>query len=149
MGLHRSRGSHAFRAKLHAKVANYRDTYLHQVSAKLIRTNDIVVIEKLSIRNLCRGRFERYFLDASWGKLVFMLSYKAEGAGRKLIEVDPRNTSQACSGCGTIVPKDLSVRMHNCPHCGLSLDRDHNAAINILNRGVMRPGFAKPLCVAA
>jgi len=58
------------------------------------------------------------------------------------IQVDPRNTSQMCSGCGTIVKKDLSVRVHNCPECGLVLNRDHNAAINILDKGVVALGLA-------
>jgi len=57
-------------------------------------------------------------------------------AGRTCVAVDPRNTTQMCSGCGQIVPKDLSVRVHDCPHCGLKLDRDHNAALNILARGL-------------
>jgi putative transposase len=80
--------------------------------------------------------------DAAWGEFTKMLRYKAERAGAKLVEVKARNTSQLCSGCGEIVPKKLSVRMHNCPHCGLVLDRDHNAALNILRRGVVAPGFA-------
>jgi putative transposase len=69
----------------------------------------------------------------------FMLSYKAESAGKKLIKVDPENTSQRCSGCGELVPKDLSDRVHECPHCGLSCDRDYNAAINILITGMEQP----------
>lgn len=60
-------------------------------------------------------------------------------AGCELIKVDPRNTTQACSGCGAIVPKALSDRWHECQHCGLSLDRDHNAALNVLRRAVVGP----------
>jgi len=73
--------------------------------------------------------------DASWGMFFEFLSYKAEEAGREVIEVNPRNTSQLCSQCGEKVPKKLSVRVHACPFCGLVLDRDENAAINIKSRG--------------
>lgn len=72
--------------------------------------------------------------DASWARLRQLLAYKAERAGAQLIEVDPRNTSQECSGCGVIVKKDLSVRVHD---CGTVLDRDHNAALNILRKAVV------------
>ena len=65
----------------------------------------------------------------------------AECAGAHLIEVDPRNTTQACSGCGVIVPKTLADRVHQCPECGLVLDRDHNAARNILHLGVLAQGL--------
>jgi len=69
------------------------------------------------------------------------LSYKAARANRTYLQVDPRNTSKGCSGCGALVPKDLSVRIHDCPHCGLVLDRDHNAAINIRAVGLHSLGF--------
>jgi len=68
-----------------------------------------------------------------------MLEYKAESAGIPVIAVKPANTSQACSGCGSIVPKDLSVRIHECPHCGIVLDRDVNAARNILTLALQTP----------
>jgi len=74
-------------------------------------------------------------MDASWNIFVITLIAKAEYAGRKIIKIDPKYTSQLCSQCGNIVKKDLSVRMHNCPHCNLILDRDINAARNILARG--------------
>jgi transposase len=63
-----------------------------------------------------------------------MLAYKAEGAGCRVVFVDPKNTTQECSNCHQIVKKDLTERMHNCPFCGLSIDRDLNAARNILIR---------------
>ena len=77
--------------------------------------------------------------DASWSKFIFMLSYKAQSAGRKLIKVDPRNTTQRCSACGSIAEKDLSVRVHECPYCGFSCDRDYNASRNILISGMEQP----------
>ena len=72
----------------------------------------------------------------AWSKLVTYTSYKAENAGRKVILVDPKNTSKMCSNCGMLVEKDLSERTHNCPFCGLSIDRDLNASINILRLGL-------------
>ncbi len=78
------------------------------------------------------------FNDASPGILRNRLIAKAECAGREVILVDPRGTSQICSACGAYVKKGLDVRMHECPFCGLVADRDYNAAINILNRGLVR-----------
>jgi putative transposase len=72
--------------------------------------------------------------DAGWGTFFTILKYKAENAGRIVIAVDPKNTSQICSDCGCIVKKDLSIRIHNCPACGLVIDRDINAARNILKK---------------
>ena len=75
-------------------------------------------------------------LDASWNKLVQYTSYKAEDAGRKVVLVNPAYTSQMCSSCGQIVKKDLSIRVHDCPYCGLSIDRDLNASLNIARLGL-------------
>ncbi len=135
--------------RLHARVADTRRTYLHQVSSRLIREHDLIAVEKLHVKGLAAGRLAKSVSDAGWSTLRAMLTYKAEWAGRQLIEVDPRNTSQACSGCGVIVPKKLSERWHRCPDCGLEMDRDHNAALNVLHRAVARPGVVKPLSAAA
>jgi putative transposase len=72
--------------------------------------------------------------DAGWHEFANMLTYKTESAGAQVVLVDPRNTTQICSGCGETVKKPLAVRSHRCLTCGLVLDRDHNAAINILHR---------------
>ena len=72
--------------------------------------------------------------DAGWGEFISMLCYKAESAGRIVEKVNPHGTTQECSRCGAIVNKELAVRIHICLHCSLVLGRDHNAAINILNR---------------
>lgn len=74
--------------------------------------------------------------DAAWSQFVQYITYKAEYAGREVVLVDPRNTSKRCSRCGTLVEKALSVRVHKCPVCGLEIDRDENAAINILALGL-------------
>lgn len=92
-------------------------------------------MEDLQIKNMVKNRsLAKSISDAGWGEFISMLSYKAESAGREVVKVKPHGTSQECSRCGTFVKKDLSVRTHICPHCGLVLDRDHNAAINILQR---------------
>ncbi len=73
--------------------------------------------------------------DAAWGNFTLALASKAESAGKHLLFVAPHGTSQKCSGCGQTVKKSLKVRVHRCHTCGLQLDRDHNAAINILAAG--------------
>jgi putative transposase len=79
--------------------------------------------------------------DVAWGQFVQHTSSKAEEAGRGIILVDPKGTTQQCSGCSSVVPKDLSVRIHHCSNCGLKIGRDLNAALNILARGLasLRP----------
>lgn len=128
-------------ARLHRKVKNTRETHLHQLSADLISKYDLIAVEKLNMKGMTKSRLAKSVHDASWGKFRQMLAYKAAKAGCELVEVDPRNTSQACSGCGVIVPKELHVRTHDCPDCGLVLDRDHNAAINILHKAVAGLGL--------
>ena len=82
-----------------------------------------------------KAGLNRSLLDAAPGKLIQMIAYKVERTGGRMVKVDPRNTSQACSSCGTIVRKALSERRHACA-CGLDLQRDHNAALNILGRAI-------------
>ena len=74
--------------------------------------------------------------DAGWASFLSILTAKAESAGRQVVQVNPRNTSQLFSGCGEIVKKSLAVRQHDCPSCGLSVDRDLNAALNIKRLGL-------------
>jgi transposase len=82
--------------------------------------------------------------DVSWSQLTNFVSYKAEEASKRVEFVDPKNTSQECSNCGKIVKKPLSQRVHKCPFCGLVMDRDENAAINILKRGLRNVGQELP-----
>jgi len=81
------------------------------------------------IQNHCLAK---HIADVAWNQLITLMTYKAEWAGKRVELVNPYNTSQMCSGCGQIVQKYLSERTHSCPFCGLIIDRDHNAAINIL-----------------
>jgi putative transposase len=124
-------------ARLHRKIADTRNTWLHQKSAELVKRADLIAVEDLKVSNMVRHpTLARSISDASWSRFVSMLDYKAEKAGGYLIRVDPRNTSQKCSGCGELVPKLLAVRTHACPSCGLVIDRDHNASLNILRAGI-------------
>jgi putative transposase len=128
-------------ARHHAAVVRARMNHLHQASARLVRDYDVIAVENLNIQGLARGVLAREFHDASWAKFLSMLRYKAERAGARIIEVDARNSSQDCSGCGHRVPKALDERWHKCPRCGLSMDRDINAARNVLHRAGVGPGL--------
>jgi putative transposase len=124
-------------AKIHEKVTNQRKDIAHKVANKLINNYDVIAHEKLQIINMVKNKhLSKSISDAGWGIFFGILSYKAESAGREIIEVDPRNTSQICNGCGNIVPKKLSDRWHNCPVCGYSTHRDVNAAMNILKKAI-------------
>jgi putative transposase len=125
-------------AKIHARVARLRREHHHQVALKLVRRYGFIAAESLSVTNLLKnGQLARSISDAGWSGFLGTLRHKAESAGVAYVEVDARGTSQQCSGCGAEVGKDLSVRRHDCGHCGLSLHRDENAARNILARGLL------------
>jgi putative transposase len=139
-GSHRQSETYQQIARWHERIANQRTDYLHQVSHRLVAENDLIAIEDLSLRFMNRNRhLSRASYDAGVGRLRQMLEYKAESAGIPVIAVNPSNTTHACSGCGRMVPKDLSVRVHNCPDCGLVLDRDVNAARNVLMLALQLP----------
>ena len=124
-------------AIVHEKVLNQRNDFLHKLSQMYVNNYGMIAVEKLNIKGLIKLSYNaKNLMDASWNKFLQMLRYKAESAGTLVIEVNPKGTSQNCSKCGQIVKKVLSARTHNCPHCGLVLDRDHNAAINILKKAV-------------
>ena len=127
--------------RCHAGAARRRANHLHQASARLLRDYDLIAIEALQVKALARSVLAKDVHDASWAKFISILRYKAARAGARLIEVDPRNKTQDCSGCGERVPKELGDRQHECPRCGLSIDRDLNAARNILHRAGVGPGL--------
>lgn len=123
-------------AKSHERIANQRNDFLHKVSSKYINNFQTIHIEDLKIKNMIKNRhLSKSISDCSWDIFFRFLSYKAENAGRKVIKVNPSGTSQRCSACGERVPKSLSVRIHSCPFCGLKIDRDLNASINIRQDG--------------
>ncbi|MCL4722727.1 MAG: transposase [Rhodocyclaceae bacterium] len=128
-------------ARFARRVANQRRDFLHKLSTGIVREHSHIAVEDLDVRALGRGVLAKDVLNAGWGSFLAMLRYKAESAGSEVEAVDPRNTSQTCSACGSTVPKGLGVRVHDCPHCGYSADRDVNAAQNILLKSsFMRPG---------
>ncbi len=136
------------------KITHQRDDFLHKLSRFYVNNYDNICVEDLDVKGLkekghSKG-MHRNIHDASCSKFIFMLfswipsrgaadgvicTYKAESAGRKLIKVDPRNTTQRCSACGSIVRKEPSDRVHECPYCGISCDRDYNSSRNILSAG--------------
>lgn len=123
-------------AKTHLKVANQRKDFHYKIAKKLLSQGKHVAHEKLNIKGIARTRLAKSTHDAGWGQFLSILSIKAERAGLFTIAVNPNSTSQDCSNCGHKVKKELSDRWHSCPNCGCSLDRDHNAAINIKHRAV-------------
>lgn len=137
--------SKVIRALCHAyeRAANRRKNFAHQESRKLVNEYQFIAFEKLAIQEMqVNGNkvINRGIADVAWGQFVQFTTYKAANAGRGVALVNPKGTTQMCSGCGEIVPKDLSVRVHDCPHCGLKLNRDHNAALNILALGLQSMG---------
>lgn len=164
---HRERAKRLI-GKAHRKVARQRKDFLHKESRKLVQRYQVIVFEDLQIGNLTRkpkakqdengnylpngasakGGLNKSILDAGWGTFVSLCSHKAAWAGRTLIRVSPKFTSQICSGCGSVVKKDLSERWHTCD-CGTALDRDVNAAINILTRGQQHLGGKHPTSATA
>jgi putative transposase len=123
-------------AKSHAHTANQRIDFARKTTKDLYDRFDAVFYEKLNLVGLCRGDLSKSFADASWGILLRCLVSKAEEAGKHEHAVDARLTSQLCSGCGKLVPKERGERMHSCPYCGLTIGRDHNAALVVKRRGL-------------
>ncbi len=125
-------------AKAYNKVKKQRETFLHGLTNKMIKNYKIIVIEKLNIKGMTKNHYlAKSILDASWNELARQLNYKAEEAGSVILQVDPRNTSKACSNCGWI-NNDLTLadRTFKCQECGIELNRDVNAARNILRLGL-------------
>jgi len=119
--------------KVHEKIVNKRKDFQHKLSAQYAKNNDVVFVEKLQLTNMIKNhRLAQSIMDASWSTFLQKLEYKC----KLLVEVPARNTTIDCSRCGNAVPKSLAIRIHRCDKCGLVLDRDHNASINILNKGL-------------
>lgn len=124
-------------AHIHERIANRRSDFAHKRSRELVNTYQVIVFEDLAPLEMGHSRgMRKSILDVAWTQFVRMTVAKAAEAGRRAILVNPRDTSNMCSSCGALVQKTLSDRTHTCPHCGLVLGRDHNAALNILQRGL-------------
>jgi putative transposase len=125
-------------AKAHLKIRRQRQDFHHKTALALVRQNDVIVYEDLRVRTMLKNHHRaKSISDAGWSVFLSILAFKAAGAGKRVRAIEPGYTSQRCSGCGREVWKGLSVRWHQCPYedCGVSLDRDHNAALNILALG--------------
>ncbi|MDF2311758.1 RNA-guided endonuclease TnpB family protein [Lactiplantibacillus pentosus] len=122
-------------AKYNERIANQRNNYLHHLSKQLIAQYDVIKIEDLKTKNLLKNhKLARAIANQSWRTLRSQLEYKCAWYGKQLVTVNPRKTSQICSNCGYDDDKHtLDIREWTCPHCGISHDRDINAAKNILS----------------
>ncbi|MDG6219667.1 MAG: transposase, partial [Candidatus Thermoplasmatota archaeon] len=130
-------------ARLHEKIAFQREDWLHKLSHEVVDRYDLIAVENLNVSGMLHNHhLAKHISDASWHQFIEMICYKAESAGSMVVFVNAKGTSQECCQCGTVVVKDLSVRVHDCPVCGLELDRDVNAAVTILNRGLCTAGLA-------
>jgi len=168
-GSHRRERAKKLIGKAHRKIANQRRDFHHKQSRKLVNRYQVIVFEDLHIANLvkrpkvkqdeetgqylpngaaAKGGLNTSILDAGWGMFVGMCSSKAAGAGRTLLKVSPHSTSQVCSRCGTVRKKTLEERWHSCD-CGAELDRDVNAAKNILALGQQHLGGKRPTLATA
>ena len=161
-GSHRRKKAVKHVGKAHRKVRHQRADFLHKQSRKLVNSSGLMVFEKLQPANMSKrarakqdenGKYlpnggsaksglNKSIQDAGWHQFVQYCSYKAANAGRTVLFVNPKYTSQVCSGCGTVKKKELSQRWHSC-ECGTELDRDHNAAINILRLGRSQRGATR------
>lgn len=162
----RKRRSRAI-ARIHRHIKRQRADFQHKLALRLVREYDLVVVEDLQIDNMARrvkpkldekatvqqgqpiytpngqsrkSGLNKSIMDAGWGQFIGYLTCKAEYAGRQVMKETPHFTSQNCSGagCGMLVPKEVSQRWHVCPSCGLVMDRDENAAKNILGKALTR-----------
>lgn len=156
-GSHRRHKAKQAVGKVHRTVSNQRQDFLHKASRALVDRYQLIVFEELQSANMskrakpkqdeqgnylpnggsAKSGLNKSINDAGWGQFVQYCTYKAENAGREVLQVNPKYTSQICSGCGTVKKKALSERWHSC-ECGTELDRDHNAALNILRLGSNR-----------
>jgi putative transposase len=125
-------------ARIYERVTNKRSDFSHQISRQIINSYDIICIEDLNINRMQENNFKcvnRSISDVAWKQFFERLSYKAAEAGKKVIKVNPAYTSQDCHRCGNRQKLSLSQREYICPCCGLSMDRDLNASLNILRLG--------------
>lgn len=149
-GSHRRQKARLLLARQYQRISNLRHDHAHKLTRRLVSEFGLIAIEDLNIRGLARGLLAKQVMDQAWAAFVTVLEYKAAEAGTRLIRVPPGGTSQTCSGCGLVVPKPLSERTHRCPACALVIDRDTNAARNILRLGLSRQASTWPTgaCVA-
>ena len=133
-------------AKVHRKIERQRDDFSHKLSRNLVENHDLIALEDLNIAGMVKNRhLAKSIGDASWNRIIQYTTYKAESAGAVVVPINPMHTSQKCSKCGNIKHDlKLSDRIYHCDTCGLTMDRDLNAAINIRNMGLVKIGRGTP-----
>ena len=129
-------------ARIHERIRNRRHNFVHQTARGIVDRFETIAVEKLNVKGMKRNHcLAKSISDAAWSYFRVVLAVKAANAGRRYVEVNPAYTSQQCSGCGRRDKKTLSERWHFCGVCGASLDRDENAALNILRLGLQSLGI--------
>ena len=119
--------------RIHERITNKRNDFQHKLSSIYANHYDVIFVEDLQLANMVKNhKLARSIMDSSWGTFLQKLEYKC----KLYVEVEPRNTTIDCSRCGNNVPKSLAVRIHRCGKCNLVIDRDYNASINILQKGL-------------
>ncbi|PIG95475.1 RNA-guided endonuclease TnpB family protein [Gloeocapsopsis sp. IPPAS B-1203] len=128
-------------ARAHLKISRQREEFVKRVALRLIKSNDLVAYENLNVQGMVKNRhLAKSISDAGWSTFRHWLEYFGYKYGKVTVAVAPHNTSQICSNCGEKVQKSLSTRTHVCPHCNYVEDRDINASLNILQRGLSTVG---------
>jgi putative transposase len=131
-------------ARKHLQVSRQRKDFAVKTARCVVRSNDLIAYEDLQVRNMVKNhKLAKSISDASWSMFRDWVEYFGKVFGKVTVAVPPQYTSQNCSTCGTTVKKSLSERTHQCSHCGTVLDRDHNAALNILAIGLNRVGHTQ------
>jgi putative transposase len=131
-------------ARTHERVCDQRNDFQHKLSRYYVDSYDLIVTEKLNIKEMIEnGHLARNISDASWSSLNSKIAYKAERAGKLLVQVDARGTSQTCPACGRVVPKPLNQRVHGCM-CGFFTSRDHASSLVVLDRGARKVRSERP-----
>ncbi|MES2460934.1 MAG: RNA-guided endonuclease TnpB family protein [Armatimonadota bacterium] len=128
-------------SRIHERIRNRRHDFVHQLARRLVNHYGTIAVENLNVKGMVKNHcLSKSISDASWSMFRTVLTQKAESAARQLVAIQPAYTSQDCSDCGFRIRKKLSERVHSCPKCGLVLDRDHNAALNIIGLGLQTIG---------
>jgi putative transposase len=129
-------------SKVHRRIANRRNNFAHQESRKIVNRFGFIAVEDIHTNRMVHNHcLAKSIMDAAWSQFFGFLTYKAESAGRKMVKVNPAYTSQDCHRCGHRQKMPLSARLYECPCCELSINRDHNAALNILALGQQSVGI--------
>jgi putative transposase len=127
---------------IHERIANRRSNFAHQLSHRIVSQFGVICVEDINTSRMLHNHcLAKSISDAGWSQFIAYLSYKAESAGRKFVAVNPSYTSQDCSRCGHRQQLTLSDRVFTCPCCNLIINRDHNASLNILARGLASLGI--------